>query len=189
MRDERESISREQDKTVEGKGIDGVSEGLIRAVMATREVMRRRYRGNPVFLNLVEDATQELLTKWTKRLKEGLPQPTPVQIHRSFYNTLVDLYRRERRYLETLSLDEDLQAIVRQYRMDPQPVCGLNDTLTLVEAILAGLEERERLCLTLRFLEGLSLEEVGRRLGGIRADSVSRNINRIIKRIRQGQGV
>jgi RNA polymerase sigma-70 factor (ECF subfamily) len=99
-----------------------------------------------------EDLRQETLVRaWRAAPREAEPERLRAWLHRTAVNLALDELRRRRRR-RLVPLEPDL----------PAPAVG--DPLGLEEA-LAALAAHERLALLLRFEAGLSLRELGERLG------------------------
>ncbi|MGW7355240.1 SigB/SigF/SigG family RNA polymerase sigma factor [Streptomyces sp. NPDC054802] len=81
--------------------------------------------------------------------------------------------------------DEDAtNAVTRRLGME-DPAFDIVDSLEALKPLIAGLDERDRLILSLRFREELTQSEIGERLG-ISQMHVSRLLARILQRLRAG---
>lgn len=77
----------------------------------------------------------------------------------------------------TVSLDEETAQTIREYRdglISPEEVLDRMDAEVLIDHMLAGLNDREREALILRYTDELSLKEIAHVLG--RSEKAVKNL-------------
>ncbi|UYQ60324.1 SigB/SigF/SigG family RNA polymerase sigma factor [Streptomyces peucetius] len=84
----------------------------------------------------------------------------------------------------TVNEEEATNAVTRRLGKE-DPAFDIVDSLEALKPLIAGLDERDRLILSLRFREELTQSEIGERLG-ISQMHVSRLLARILKMLRAG---
>lgn len=112
---------------------------------------------------LAEDLTGDVF----RRMLTGLPQFRPMGLpfrawlFRIAHNVVADNYREERRHMSV-----DLQETEYESKKDDDPASVVEQKLTMEEAhkALGELDASQRDVLMLRFLSGLSLQEVAHAL-------------------------
>jgi len=136
-----------------------------------------------------DDLAEEVLTKVAR---SGRPDDLKAYVATTAASTLSDYQRRrarERDFLQRLLADAIRAEEMR--RSGPQELSDdaeSGDEHAQVEKVLGSLPRRQARLLRLRYLEGLRMAQVARRVGCSR-DAAYKRIHRLIKRLRERYAV
>lgn len=124
---------------------------------------------------LAQDAVQEAFirtVRFRKRYDAG--KPFAQWFYTVLRNACTDLYRKEQRHQEALADFAELA---------PAAAEGDNSSHERVRELAARLAPEEARVLRLRFVEGLSLDEMGRRLD-CSLEAAKKRVQRLLKRLK-----
>lgn len=146
------------------QGDSAAWEALYRAIEElTRSVCRR----NSMSKEDTEDIVQEVALSLSGRLDElaGMENPEGY-IRRAANNKCVDIVRADSK-LPTERFREHEEVLLQKPDTDPTPenvVAGLNPD-KLIDDFLSELPEDQRVCLTMRYMDGYTNKQISQRLG------------------------
>ncbi len=146
------------------QGDSAAWEALYRAIEElTRSVCRR----NSMSKEDTEDIVQEVALSLSGRLDElaGMENPEGY-IRRAANNKCVDIVRADSK-LPTERFREHEEVLLQKPDTDPTPenvIAGLNPD-KLIDDFLSELPEDQRVCLTMRYMDGYTNKQISQRLG------------------------
>lgn len=149
---------------------------FVRDVLPLEAMLMRFLQRNCRNASDVEDVRQEVYAHVLRAAEKSLPERTKPFLFSTARNVLIDRLRRENVIPIEIAADLDL-SIVPSDEPGPERAVFARETLRRLQLALNDLPPRCREALILRRIEGLSLQEISRRMG-ISEQTVSNYVQR-----------